>query len=573
MKKFFTFLMMSILVLGYAYADDITVDFASLYGGATVQPATPVSTNGVNIAFAKGNSGTEPAWFVNESVQEMRLYGGTAEAPAGNTMTITAGQTMTKIVLNHGSNCTWAELTVDQGTVTVDATTHDATWEGSATSVTFTVMRGTKATQYRFPTAVITVNGTVEETVATPTFNPAAGTFYNPINVAIACGTVGASIYYTTDGSTPSASSTAYTEPIALNANTTLKAIAIKGDKQSEIAEAAYEFATATAVGNIAAYNNVADETMVVFSNPVIALAQNSNNLYVKDNSGYALIYGQTGKTYKNGQTIPAGFVGQKVMYNGMPELKNLVQSTFQAGIDGPEIAPEEIQCEDVNGDLWGHYVLIKGVHLSYTNKTITDASGSAPIHTGMGGYGSSTDTTKVWDCYAIIGSYRPQSATETTFQVLPVKLVEAGGTIEPGEGITIAEFQALADNAAAGPFNAVTVLAQSGQRMFVKDDTGYMLVFGNVGQTYAQGAIIPAGFSGTKTTYDGEPELKNPADFAASTESTTVTAEEVKANALKHENFGHYVVVKNATFTEDGKMLDADGNRSEEHTSELQSR
>ena len=550
---------MSILALGYAYADDITVDFASLYGGATVQPATPVSTSGLSISFAKGNSATEPAWFVNETVKEMRLYGGSADAPAGNTMTITSSQAITKIVLNHGSNCTWAELSADQGAVTVDATTHDATWTGNATSVTLTVMRGSKATQYRFPTAVITVSGTAEETVAAPTFNPAAGTYYNPINVAIACGTTGANIYYTTDGTTPSASSTAYAEPIAVSENTTIKAIAIKGEKQSEVAEAAYVFESATPVANIAAYNNVADETMVVFNNPVIALAKNSNNLYVKDDSGYALIYGST-PNYKNGQTIPAGFVGKKVTYNGMPELKDLIQSTFQAGIDGPEVAPEEIQCEDVSGDLWGHYVLIKGVHLSYTGKTITDASGSAPIHTGMGGYGSSTDTTKVYDCYAIIGSYRPQNADETIFQVLPVKLVESG-TVEPpvGDGITIAEFQALADDAAAGPFNPVTVLAQSGSRMFVKDETGYMLVYGSVGKTYAQGAIIPAGFSGTKTTWDGEPELKNPKDFAASTSSTTVTAEVVKADFFKHENFGHYVVVKNATIGESA-ITDEDG-------------
>ncbi len=563
MKKFLTLLTMSILALGYAYADDINVDFASLYGNATVQPATTVATNGVSISFAKGNSKTEPAWFVNDALKEMRLYGGTADAPAGNTMTITSSQAITKIVLNHGSNCTWAQLSADQGTVTVNATTHDATWTGNATSVTLTVMRGSESTQYRFPTAVITVDGTVEETVANPTFNPAAGTYYNPINVAIACGTSGANIYYTTDGTTPSASSTAYSEPIALSATTTIKAIAIKGEKQSEVAEAAYVFESATPVDNIAAYNKVEDNTMVQFTNPVIALAKNSNNLYVKDGSGYALIYGST-PNYKNGQTIPAGFIGKKITYNGMPELKDLVSSTFQAGVNGPEVAPEEIQCEDVSGDLWGHYVLIKGVHLSLTDKTITDASGKAPIHTGMGGYGNTTDTTKVWDCYAIIGSYRPQTADSTIFQVLPVKLVESGSVEPPvGDGITIAQFQELEDGTVTEPFNAVTVLAQATdkKRTFVKDETGYMLIYNNSGlsQTYSKGAIIPAGFTGKKTTWDGEPELATPfTGFQASTESTTVTAVEAKAAYLKHENFGHYIVVKNASIS-DGKIYDAD--------------
>ena len=171
------------------------------------------------------------------------------------------------------------------------------------------------------------------------------------------------------------------------------------------------------------------------------------------------------------------------------------------------------------------------------------------------------TDTNKVLDCYAIIGSYRPQSATETIFHVLPVNLVESG-TVEPpvGEGMTIAQYQALADNTKTDPFNAVTVLAQSGSRMFVKDETGYMLIYGNVGKTYAQGAIIPAGFTGKKTTWDGEPELVAPfTGFQASTESTTVTAEVVKADFFKHENFGHYVVVKNATISEIA-ITDEDG-------------
>ena len=546
MKKFFTLLTMCLLMASMAMAET-TITFDASVDKGTHDSSNPgadqVSKNGVTVAVSNG---------CMNLTDQYRCY-----KNATMTVTSTVGN-ITKIEITCTASGTSqygpGNFTVAEGTYT----TADkiGTWVGNAASIVFTAA----GSQVRMNKIVVTIAGNVEETVALPTFNPAAGTYYNPINVTIACGTTGANIYYTTDGTTPSASSTAYSDAIAVSETTTIKAIAIKGEKQSEVAEAVYTFATATPVANIAAYNVVEDSTMVQFTNPVIALAKNSNNLYVKDDSGYALIYGST-PNYKNGQTIPAGFVGMKVMYNGMPELKDLVSSTFQAGIDGPEVAPEEIQCEDVSGDLWGHYVLIKGVHLSYSGKTITDASGSAPIHTGMGGYGSSTDTTKVWDCYAIIGSYRPQSATETIFQVLPVKLVESG-TVEPpiGDGMTIAEYQALADGTTTDPFNAVTVLAQSGSRLFVKDETGYMLVYGNVGQTYAQGAIIPAGFTGKKTTWDGEPELATPfTGFQASTSSTTVTAEVVKADFFKHENFGHYVVVKNATIGESA-ITDEDG-------------
>ena len=79
------------------------------------------------------------------------------------------------------------------------------------------------------------------ETVATPTFSPVAGTYTAAQNVTIACATSGADIYYTLDGSNPTASSTKYTGPIAISATTTVKAIAVKsGMNNSAVATAAY---------------------------------------------------------------------------------------------------------------------------------------------------------------------------------------------------------------------------------------------------------------------------------------------------------------------------------------------
>lgn len=62
--------------------------------------------------------------------------------------------------------------------------------------------------------------------VASPVFNPGAGTYRSALTVAISTTTSGATIRYTTDGSNPSATNgTLYTSPIAVNASTTLKAI------------------------------------------------------------------------------------------------------------------------------------------------------------------------------------------------------------------------------------------------------------------------------------------------------------------------------------------------------------
>jgi hypothetical protein len=66
-------------------------------------------------------------------------------------------------------------------------------------------------------------------TVATPVFSPAAGTYTSAQTVAITSVTSGASIRYTTDGSTPSATAgNLYAGPLTLSSTTTLKVIAFK---------------------------------------------------------------------------------------------------------------------------------------------------------------------------------------------------------------------------------------------------------------------------------------------------------------------------------------------------------
>lgn len=66
--------------------------------------------------------------------------------------------------------------------------------------------------------------------VSAPQFSPAAGSYGPTQNVTITSATVGATIRYTTDGSTPTNSvGTVYSTPVAIASTTTLKAIAYNG--------------------------------------------------------------------------------------------------------------------------------------------------------------------------------------------------------------------------------------------------------------------------------------------------------------------------------------------------------
>ena len=88
----------------------------------------------------------------------------------------------------------------------------------------------------------ITVQGQTI-TVETPVITPDGGEITEATTVTITCATTGASIYYTTDGSTPSAThGTRYTAPITINETTTLSAIAVLDGVSSTVTTATFTY-------------------------------------------------------------------------------------------------------------------------------------------------------------------------------------------------------------------------------------------------------------------------------------------------------------------------------------------
>ena len=105
---------------------------------------------------------------------------------------------------------------------------------------------------------------TYDPAPASPTFDPAEGEFSDGFTLHLACATEGSAIYYTTDGSTPTSSSTLYNDAagieISAGANVTVKAIAVKNEVSSTVASATYT------------YKNIAS--------PLFAVASGSTVLY-----------------------------------------------------------------------------------------------------------------------------------------------------------------------------------------------------------------------------------------------------------------------------------------------------
>jgi hypothetical protein len=142
-----------------------------------------------------------------------------------------------------------------------------------------------------------TFNPTGGEMAATPTFTPDGGVYFTAQNVTIATATVGATIRYTTDGSTPTETSTLYTAPVAISTDTTLKAIAfMTGYTPSAIATAVYNFPHD--VANIAALRAGTPGTTVyrLTGEAVLTFQQATRNQkYIQDSTGAILIDDATG--------------------------------------------------------------------------------------------------------------------------------------------------------------------------------------------------------------------------------------------------------------------------------------
>jgi hypothetical protein len=149
-------------------------------------------------------------------------------------------------------------------------------------------------------------------TTATPTFNPPAGTYSSAQMVTISDTTAGATIFFTTDGSTPTTSSTMFTVPIAIGATATIKAIATApGLSNSAVATAVYTIAppaatptfsvppgTYTSVQTVAISDTTAGATIFFTtdgSTPTAASTQYTGTISVKASETIKAIATATG--------------------------------------------------------------------------------------------------------------------------------------------------------------------------------------------------------------------------------------------------------------------------------------
>ncbi len=122
----------------------------------------------------------------------------------------------------------------------------------------------------------------------------------------------------------------------------------------------------------------------------------------------------------------------------------------------------------------------------------------------------------------------------------------------------SVAEFNGLADNTEVTFGENLTVVGQMDAYLYAQDAEKGILIYGAGQPTYQLGDIIPAGFTGTKTTYKGAPEMINPSGLQEATQNEPPMPLELTPSEVKLENFGRYAAIRGATI--DGTTITASG-------------
>ncbi len=287
---------------------EASIDFSQQgYENAQAIESAVIDDN-VTVYFFKGTNSNAPKYY--NSGTAIRCYGGnyfTIETTLGN---------ITSIDITFGSSDGSNEITTNVGSFS------SPTWSGTSSSVTFTI-GGTSGNRRIKELSVTYASGSGQQTVATPTFSPAEGIYFEAQNVSISCTTEEAAIHYTTDGTEPTESSSLYNTPITISESTTLKAKAFKsGYTASNIASATYTFPTLITIAEARALAN--NEYAMVQG---IVTFIDSRNVYVQDiTAGIDLYLNANASGINLGDEVKA--YGKKTEYNGLVELTGINQNS-----------------------------------------------------------------------------------------------------------------------------------------------------------------------------------------------------------------------------------------------------
>lgn len=313
MKRTFTlmltaFLLLTGMSLWGQLRTEASIDFSEqgYSNGQEFDGVTIEIDENVTVVFNKGTGTTSPKYYNTGTA--IRAYG-------GNNFVVSSTGTISSITLTFSSGEGNNEIITEVGSF------ESPTWTGSESEVTFTIGGTSGHRRIKGIDVVYSSGGAPQQYVAMPTFNPESGVYYEPQNVTIGCETEGATIHYTTDGTTPTEESPVYNSPLSINVTTTVKAKAWKtGYQPSPVATATYSITNLITIAEARAL--AVNEYALVQG---IVTFVDGRNVYIQDATGGICLF-------LNNNTVPSELAlgdmvqayGKRANYNGLDELSNI---------------------------------------------------------------------------------------------------------------------------------------------------------------------------------------------------------------------------------------------------------
>lgn len=215
----------------------------------------------------------------------------------------------------------------------------------------------------------------VETKVANVTATPVAGAVAAGTSVTLSTATADAKIYYTTDGSQPTASSSEYKAPIVINEDVTIKAIGVKaGLDNSDVATLAY---TILQANSIAAVRAMPLQSNVQTSGVVTAVLGRA--IYFQDATAGIVAYTPTDSTtIQPGNKITVS--GKLTEYSTLLEIEANHEDIVVTGTETVPAA-ELVKAADLQESKEAKLLKLKNVTVgafSGGNYTATDGDGTS---------------------------------------------------------------------------------------------------------------------------------------------------------------------------------------------------